>query len=231
MKRLLLIALATAGCADGFGEAATGTVDVTLASGMTVLDDLRIERAFLSIGEIELEPAAPTEPPPDDHGHAHAHLGVRGAAPAVLEGMPIELLGGEHHLGSVEADVAHYETAHLLLVPGILENDARCSLYVAGTATLGEELVPLQLCIPAGVDVIVPIELDVEHELESSLGLLLDFGALLHDVHVDELERFPSSPIRINEVENRAAYDRIRGNLAGSIVQIHVEPHDDHAHE
>lgn len=219
MRRVVLLSLAAAGCATGYGEAASGTVDVGVLAGAPHLGDVRFERTLLSVGGLELVPAETEAPAEEDHGHSHL---VRAAMPAKARLALVELSPHEQTLGSTTTKAGPQEELHVELVPaGADAGDAAgCAVFAQAAAILGAEEVPLRICVPGAVEVHVSIVLEVEHDAHVPLPLMFDYAELLHDVDVASLVRQGGGGIAIDEVNNPAAFAQIRSNLSAAFVQI-----------
>ncbi|AKU91485.1 hypothetical protein [Vulgatibacter incomptus] len=180
-------ALLLAGCATGFGEAATGTVDVVVVPAGTVSGGVRFESAFLTVTGIELEEAEAEAGADGGHGHHH-HL----FEPAPLAGpVTLDLLGGAQTVRRLTVPASSFTALAVGQAPAFDGVAAGCAFFARGTATLDGDNVPVRICLKAvtGVLARVPLELDIGHEEEAEMRLLLSVNDLLTDVDVSLLPR------------------------------------------
>ncbi len=216
MKRLFPLALA-AGCATGVGEAATGTVELSVLPAGDASGGVRFDRALLSVAGVELIAAAEVEAPDDDHDHGHSHLVVRAIAAAPLEAAVVDLLAAEQSLGSVMQPASTYEAAHVALAPLATGEGADCSLFATGSATLEEQAVPVRICLPGGLEVDVELHLDVGHDETTPLRFVFAVNGVLQNVALAALERDAGGIVRIDAAHNAGVLETLRANVSAAL--------------
>lgn len=212
IRKALLLPVLLTGCATGFGEAATGTVDVRLVPAGESSNGVFFESARLGIEEVDLEATEVEEPEDDGHGHAHLEsaLALEPAGP-----LGLELLAGEAPLGEQEVPVGDYAFAHVHLAP---LGDG-CLLGAAGTWEGAGSPVPVRICITTGAEEpATEVAIDLHVELDQTTVLPLGFAVdrLLEGIDVAGLARESDGSIQIDVDSNPGAAAVIRGNLLAS---------------
>ena len=182
---LVLLALSSA-CATGFGEAATGTVDVVLVPAGTVSGGVRFETIELTVGEVLLE-ADDEAPPQDDghgHSHSHAHL-VAGLRSDSDQGVrSLDLLGAAQPLASLEVPASKFVALTLVAATPA----GGCALFAEGTTDLGGSPTPVRICLAADGELSsAPLELEVGRDEAVSVRLLVSVNALLTGVDLSRI--------------------------------------------
>jgi len=227
MTRLfaLVLLLAAQACATGFGEAATGRVDVIVVPVGTVPGGVSFEQMELTVAEVVLEPEG--EDPSDD-GHGHSHLVQPAWARPGADVRTIDLLGGEQTLESLEMPAAHYESVSLLAADASSGDGAGCALFARGTAETSGNPVPIRICLLAdGALATVPIELEVGRDDRIALRILSSANGILTGI---DLSRVPlaGGAILLDDRSTPFEAAKLRRNLASAFFAGDDEHGDDH---
>lgn len=223
----LVLLLSAQACATGFGEAATGTVDVTVVPAGAVSGGVRFDQLELTVAAVVFEPEE-EEPADDGNGHSHSHLVQAAWARPGADVRTIDLLGGEQSLESIEMPAARYESVSLVAADASSGDGAGCALFARGTTETSGSPVPIRICLLAdGALATVPVELELGRDDRIALRILSSVDRILKGI---DLSRVPldGGAILLDDRSTPFEAAMLRRNLASAFFAGDDEHGDDH---